>query len=83
MSKLRRLKGYGGMEKKNPQAQLLAYTIVQRFWVSYIFFFKEINSFIQQGCIKLIKCDSKDICSLTKDFYTAVYFNFYIHQTIL
>ncbi len=31
-------------------------------------FLKEINTFIQQGCIKLIKRDSKDICNGTKRF---------------
>ncbi len=30
---------------------------------------KEINTFIQWRCIKLIKCDSKDISNVTKDFY--------------
>ncbi len=29
----------------------------------------EINTFIQQGCFKLIKSDDKDICNVTKDFY--------------
>ncbi len=32
-------------------------------------FFKEINTFIQQECIKLIKTDSKFIYIVTKDFY--------------
>ncbi len=32
-------------------------------------FFKEINTFIQQGCIKLIKSDNKNINNVTKDFY--------------
>ncbi len=27
------------------------------------------NTFIHQGCIQLIKSDSKDICNLTKYFY--------------
>ncbi len=31
-------------------------------------FFKEINTFIQQGHIKLIKSDSKSIYSVIKDF---------------
>ncbi len=30
---------------------------------------KEINTFIQQGCIKLIKSESKDIYIVAKDFY--------------
>ncbi len=32
-------------------------------------FFKEINTFIQQECIKLIKRDSKDIYNATKEFH--------------
>jgi len=36
--------------------------------VRYIFFI-EINTFIQQRCIKLIKCDSKDIYNGTKYFF--------------
>ncbi len=40
------------------------YTTIQKFWVS-----NEINTFIQQGCIKMIKRDSKDICNVTKDLY--------------
>ncbi len=32
-------------------------------------FLKEINTFIDQGCIKLIKSDSKDIHNVTNDFY--------------
>ncbi len=31
--------------------------------------FKEMNTFIQQGRIKLIKRDSKDIYNVIKDFY--------------
>ncbi len=38
------------------------YTFVQKI-------FKEINTIIQQGCIKLIKSDNKSICSVIKDFY--------------
>ncbi len=47
-------------------------------WSQYIFFsfffgggreIIEINTFIQQGCFKLIKIDDKDICNVTKDFY--------------
>ncbi len=32
-------------------------------------FLEEINDFIQQGCIKLIKSDSKDMYNVTKDCY--------------
>ncbi len=35
-------------------------------FVNYFFFFL-INTFIQQGCIKLIKIDSKYIYNVTKD----------------
>lgn len=38
------------------------YTTVQKFGQVFFFhFFKEMNTFIQQGCIRLIKIDSKDI----------------------
>ncbi len=34
-----------------------------------------------QGCIKLIKSDSKDIYNATKDFYfKTITFEFFIHQ---
>ncbi len=33
------------------------------------YLFKESDTFIQQGCITLIKSDSKDIYNVTKDFY--------------
>ncbi len=41
---------------------------IHKFGVSKIFF-KEIYMFIQQGCIELIKSDSKDIYKVTKDLY--------------
>ncbi len=41
------------------------YSSFEKFRVSKFFFFKEMNTFIQQGCIKLIKCDSK---TLNKSF---------------
>ncbi len=34
-------------------------------------FFKEINTFILQGCIKLIKHGSKDFNIITKTFYSS------------
>ncbi len=43
-------------------------TTVQTFGVSKIYFLKEMNTFVQQGHVKLIKRDSKDIY-VTKDFY--------------
>ncbi len=39
---------------------------------------KEINTFIQQLCIKLIKSDSKDICNIKKK-----YIQFLLNQRIL
>ncbi len=36
---------------------------------SLSFFLKEINTFIQQECIKLIKRDSKDMYNATKEFH--------------
>jgi len=44
---------------------VIIYTNIQKSGVSNIFsfflFFKVINTFIQQGCVKLIKNDSKDL----------------------
>ncbi len=37
-----------------------------KFWGQWDLFFKEINTFIQQWCIKVIKSDSKDIYNITK-----------------
>ncbi len=37
--------------------------------VRFFLLFKEINSFIQQECIKFIKSDSEDIDIVTKDLY--------------
>ncbi len=31
-------------------------------------FLEDINTFIQQGCIKMIKSDSKDVYDVTKDY---------------
>jgi len=46
------------------------YNDVQKFVVSKIcLLFKEIDSFIQQECIKLIKSDSEVIDIVTKYFY--------------
>ncbi len=41
---------------------------IQKFGVSKIIL-KEMSTFIHQGCIKLIKSDSKDVYNVTKDFY--------------
>ncbi len=35
----------------------------------FYIFLKEINTFIKQGCIKLIKSDSKNIYDVAKDFH--------------
>ncbi len=37
--------------------------------VLFIYFFKEISSLIQQGCIILIKSKSTDFCIVTTNFY--------------
>ncbi len=45
------------------------YTTVQKFGVSnMVFVFERNNNFIQQGCIKFFKSDSKDIYNVTNDF---------------
>ncbi len=41
----------------------ILYTAVQKCWVT------KITKKSQQGCIKLIKSDSKDIYNVTKHFY--------------
>jgi len=41
-------------------------TIIQTFVVCNFSFLKEMNTFIQQGCITLIKRDSKDIHDVLK-----------------
>ncbi len=49
----------------------MMYTAVQKLWdhkICLFFFFKEMYTFIQQGCIKLIKCDGKYIYLLTGFF---------------
>ncbi len=46
------------------------YSSVQKFGACMIIiFFKDINTFIQQEWIKLIKRDSLDIYNVTKDLY--------------
>jgi len=37
-------------------------------------FLKEIDYFIQQGCIQLIESDSKDIYNVTKHSISMLYF---------
>ncbi len=37
-------------------------------WVQYLFS-QEINTFIQQGCIKIIKINSKDFCIVKKSLF--------------
>ncbi len=37
------------------------YPTAQMFWVSFSMFLKEVNTFILQGCFKLLKIYSKDI----------------------
>jgi len=48
-------------------------------------FWKEINIFIQQGCIKLIKSDSEVTCALVQKIYISnkcCSFKLSIHQRI-
>ncbi len=71
----------------SPHAKYISYgsfpgTKVQKFG-SVRFFFKEINTFIQQGPIKLIKRDSKYIYNVTKDFKLCCSFELFVHQRIL
>ncbi len=42
---------------------------VKKIVITRLYFFEEINTFIQQGWIKLINSDSKDIYNVIKDFY--------------
>jgi len=42
---------------------------IQKFEVGKFSFEEEINTFIEQGCIKLIKSDSTDIYKIKKHFY--------------
>jgi len=51
-------------------------TTVQKFGINKIFFFKEINSFIQQECIKLIKTLS--IYNGTRLYFKEMYFQLVI-----
>ncbi len=58
---------------------VLRYTTVQKYG-SVRCYFKEINTFIQQEYIKLIKSDTKDIYNFTKGFYfieMLFFWNFY------
>ncbi len=47
---------------------LSVYTTVYNFRVT-IFFLKEMNMFLQQGCIKVTKSHSKNIYNVPEDFY--------------
>ncbi len=39
-------------------------------FILFIYFIsQEFNTFVQQGCIKLIKSDNKDMYNVAKDFY--------------
>ncbi len=51
------------MLNANNQMQLIMFRTIK----NGFFFLKEINIFIQQGCIKLIKIDSEDIYNITKE----------------
>ncbi len=53
----------------NPASDLDTYTTIQKFGVTNIYFLYLKNTFNQQGHIKLIRSDSKDIYNVTMDFY--------------
>ncbi len=60
------------MEVDGQYYTILYYIILVLNIYSKLIFIYEIrknNIFIQQGCIKLIKSDSKDIYNVSKDFY--------------
>jgi len=42
---------------------------IQKFEVGKFSFEEEINTFIEQGCIKLFESESKDIYNVSKYFY--------------
>ncbi len=39
------------------------------YFMFYFIYFKEINTFIQQGCMELTQNNSKHIYNVAKDFY--------------
>ncbi len=47
------------------QSESVIFSAIEIFGISIIIFFKEINTFIQQRCIQLIKY----ISTVAKDFY--------------
>jgi len=51
------------------------------FVVVVVVVFKAVNTFIQQGCFKLIKSDNKDIYNVTRDFYFK--YMLFFHQCFL
>ncbi len=53
----------------------LDFSTIQRFGVNI--FFKEMNTFVQQGHIKLNQSDSEDIYNVTIDFILYLYFILY------
>jgi len=56
----------------------------EKFCVSLFFFPKEINTFIQQGCITLIKSDIiKEVVDGTKIFHKCCSLEQYIYQRAL
>ncbi len=56
----------------------------KRLWLVRLFL-KEINAFIQQGCIKMFESDSKDIYNIRKDYFSSkcCSFELSIHLWIL
>ncbi len=43
--------------------------IIKEVYSSHYTFLGEINTFVQQGCIKLIKSDGEEMYNVTKDLY--------------
>ncbi len=60
------------IKSETDQMKHLSFTTIQKLGVSKIIFFQEINTFIHQQCIKLIKSDSKDIYNVFWTFYSSV-----------
>ncbi len=54
----------------HPGTICMKYTLLlKRFDFKSFFFLNEINTFIQKGCIKLIKSDRKNIYNFSNIFY--------------
>jgi len=54
-------------------------TTIQKIWISVILFFKEINTFIQQGHLKLVESSNKYIYNVTKQ---CIFFKIFSENTL-